>query len=185
MELKNILSDKKAPILKKWIDMTMEYFKAGPACRQEPPDNRFADPVGYAVSRGLKGIFEGLVSSADSAAVKEGLVAIVEIAAVQEAPPSRTLSFVLVLKQIVREELGAGIAGRMSRELSLLEAEIDQAALSAFDIFMERRARIFEIRANEQKRANFRLLQKAKLIGAANVPSASPEGNNFIIKEGR
>ena len=134
---------------------------------------------------GIEDIFVELIRGPHKRNTTMCLGNIVRIVAIQNIPPSQSLSFFFSLKRIIREELHAEIAEqKLSHEIIALESIIDSLALSAFDIFMECREKIYEIKANEVKRMNFRLIQRANLINAdyGHKP-ATEEKNNLKIKE--
>ena len=108
------------------------------------------------------------------------------IRAVQDFTPSQALSFIFPLKRIIREELCVEIAEKqLSDEMLSLESAIDNLALSAFDIYMKCREKIYDIKANEVKRSTFRLLQMANLINDTNGEEPDLVGNiNLKIKRG-
>jgi hypothetical protein len=132
-------------------------------------------------------IFDGLIRDPGKEDLSGFPDDIVRLRAVQDLLPSQALAFLFSLKGIIREELRAEIAGQdLSDALLSLESRIDSLALSAFDIFMQCREKIYEIRANELKRANFRHLQRADVMNAAHVHKTAPEGkNNLEMKEER
>ncbi len=184
--LGRILRDKKKAILTKWLDAIMVSFPSGNSTHFRIKGDQFTNPTGSTISSGLEAIFEGLLSSPFKAKNEELLDGIVRIMAVQDLAPSQSLSFVFSLKRIIREELGAEQADRqLSQQLTDLESAIDGLTLSAFDIFMKCRERIYEIKANEARRANFRLLQMADRIDSVNGRRTAPKGNKLTIKEER
>jgi hypothetical protein len=170
MKLSGILTDKKAAILKKWFEVIMESYPSGTSNHLNIQGDSFANPAGTTISRGIEGIFEELLIGPNGNNPSGFSGDIVRIMAVQDFLPSRALAFFFSLKKIIREELRSEMTGELSHELLSLESRIDGLALSAFDIFMKCREKIYEIRANELKRANFRHLQRADVINA--VPKA-------------
>ena len=184
--LNSILADKKSSILKKWFDAVIEGPASGTSGHFRIKGDAFANPTGNTVSTGMEGILDGLFSGAGGEVFSELLGNIVRIRAVQDLHPSQALSFIFSLKRIIREELRAEIADQhLSKEILSLESDIDRLALSAFDIFMECREKIYEIKANEARRANFRLLRMAERIDSVNGCRPAPKGNNLTIKEER
>jgi hypothetical protein len=165
MNLKNILSEKRPVILKRWIDHILDTYPADTANFLREKKNRFANPVGHSVSEGVEGIFEDLLQGIDKSRVSVFLDNIIRIRAIQEFTPSQAISFVFFLKKIIRDELAKEIReNSLSDELTLLETHIDSLGLLAFDIFMSCREKLYDIKANEMKNMTFRLLQKANLI---------------------
>jgi hypothetical protein len=93
------------------------------------------------------------------------------VRSVQEFTPSQAISFIFCLKEAVREELKEELQDtNLLTELAVFDAQIDQLALFAFDIYVKCREQIYELRVNEIKRTGFRLLKKANLISIDEDP---------------
>jgi len=179
--LKDFLSDKRAVILKKWIDHILDTYPAETANFLRQKDSRFANPVGHSVSEGVEGIFEDLLQGIDQDRVSVFLDNIIRIRAIQEFTPSQAISFIFFLKKIIRDELAKESRGNsLFDELALLENQIDSLGLLAFDIFMRCREKLYDIKANEMRHNTFRLLQKANMI--CEKPEEEPEvpDNKFV-----
>jgi hypothetical protein len=187
MNLSDILKDKKASILKKWFAVIVGSYHSGASRHLTPGGDAFTNPTGSTISRGIEDIFDELLKSHEASNPSLFLRDIVKIRAVQDLLPSQALSFFFSLKGIIREELRAEIDDhKLSHEILSLEHSIDSLTLSAFDIFMECREKLYEIKANEFRRASFRLIQKANKTDAA--PMREPAGgqeNNPKMKEAR
>ncbi len=165
MNLKALLSEKKAAIVKKWFDLIIDNYPADASNFLKKQKNRFSNPVGHTISQGIDGLFDEILHGIDSEKLFPFLNDIIKIKAVQDFSPSRAISFVFLLKQAIREEMGSEIKKKqMSDELRLFEEQIDELALLSFDIYMKCRERIYEIKADEARRMMFRLLQKANLV---------------------
>ena len=87
------------------------------------------------------------------------------------------------LKKVIREKLGNEIREHgLTDELLLLESKIDDLALLAFDIFMQCREQVYELRANEVKSMTYALLKKANLLQEIEDNKSIPEGAIIIDK---
>jgi len=165
MNLKALMSEKKAAIVKKWFDLIIDNYPADASNFFKKQKNRFSNPVGHTISQGIDGLFDEILHGIDSEKLFPFLNDIIKIKAVQDFSPSKAISFVFLLKQAIREEMGSEIKKKqMSDELRLFEEQIDELALLSFDIYMKCRERIYEIKADEARRMMFRLLQKANLV---------------------
>jgi len=165
MKLKDLLSERKTAIVKKWFDLILQDYPADATHFFKEQKNRFANPVGHTISQGIGELFDELVHGPDFDKVYSSLDDIIKIKAVQDFSPSQALSFIFLLKKVIREEMKREIReNQFSDELTSLESGIDKMALLAFDIYMKCRERIYEIKADEVRRITFRLLQKAKLV---------------------
>ncbi len=63
--LKHILSEKRAVIVKRWVDHILDTYPAETANFLREKKNRFTNPVGHSVSEGVEGIFEDLLQGID------------------------------------------------------------------------------------------------------------------------
>ena len=173
MTLAELLQKNQDAIIGRWFEFALAtYGGAAPAAfkRQKDP---FANPVGHSLRVGTRNIFAALLSGMDGGKgdsgemdlekIRQDLHDIVKIRAVQEFPASEAVGFVFQLKEAVRVELaGTKLAGakqaeaandpRFRRELAKLESQIDQVALAAFDIFVQCREQVYDLRVNEVKR---------------------------------
>jgi len=110
--------------------------------------------VGHALRVGTAAIFDSVLDGMDPEKICRDLTDIIKIRAVQDFSPSEAVSFVFLLKKAVRGELGeeAGAPG-LSAELAEFDAEVDQIALFAFDIFVRCREQVYALRVNEANRS--------------------------------
>ena len=186
MRLNSLLADKKASILEKWFDVIIESYPPDTSNFLKNQNNRFANPIGSTISKGIEDIFDELLRGLNKEKTSQFLDNMVRIRAVQDFTPSQAVFFIFPLKRIIREELRVEIAEKqLSDEILSLESTIDSLALSAFDIYMKCREKIYEIKANEVKRSTFRLLQMANLINDTNGEEPDLVGNiNLKIKRG-
>jgi hypothetical protein len=166
MNLKQHLKEKKPDILKKWFDAIAGTYPGDTASFLKKQKAQFTNPVGYTLSEGMDGLFEGLLQGLLPDDVSRFLDSIVRIRAIQDFSPSEAVAFIFQLKKTVRQELGSEILAQQgaSEELAVFESAIDDLALYAFDLYMKCREKIYELKANEARNMTFRLLQQAHLI---------------------
>ena len=124
---------------------------------------QFANPVGYTTSKGLEGIFEGLLNNKAFDEITPFIDDIVRIRAIQDLTPSQALVFLFHLKSLIREQLGAE-GQTYLEELRELDSRIDALTLISFDTYVKCKEKIYELKANEVKRNTYRLLQMANLV---------------------
>jgi hypothetical protein len=166
LKLNALLSERKKGILQRWFDIIINAYPPDTSRFLRDQKDRFANPVGATISRGLEGIFEEILKDEqDQAKVSVFIDNIIRIRAVQNFNPSQAISFIFLLKNVIREELAGELDnGQHAGDLRILESQIDGLALTAFDIYMNCREKIYEIKSNEAKDMTFRLLQRANLL---------------------
>ena len=165
MGLKELLQEHRSAIAAKWFEAVVETYHEetrGPLRKQNAP---FTNPVGFNTAQGLEGLFDGLLKGMLPEETSRFLDAIVRIRAVQEFAPSEALRFIVRLKDVVRTELAEALRDpAVAGELIAFESAVDDLALFAFDLYMQCREKLYDIKAKEARSMTFRLLQKAQLI---------------------
>lgn len=165
MKLKNLLNQKRSAILKRWFDLILESYPAETAQFFKNKKNRFSNPVGYTISQGVESLFDEILQGIDTEKVSLFLDNIIRVRAIQDFTPSKAVSFIFLLKKVLREELDREIQENSNaEELRTIESRIDDLALLAFDIFMKCREKIYELKAMQLNNQTYTLLKKAKLI---------------------
>jgi hypothetical protein len=162
--LEKFLAANKATILKRWLELILDTYPPDSRKFFATQKNRFSNPVGANLSEGLEGLFEGLVHGvqSDSESISEFLDKIVRIRAVQEFSPANAVGFIFLLKTAVRENLAKEIHdNRLLEELLEFESRVDGLALLGFNIYMQCRETIFEMRATEIRSRVSRILERA------------------------
>jgi hypothetical protein len=165
MSLLKQLSQKKSGIVKKWFDGIIATYPVDTAQFLGSQKDPFANPVGQTTRENLVAIFDQIVSAADPDTVREFLDPIIRIRAIQDFTPAKALSWIFDLKDIIRDTLAlhAGDEQHLD-ELSRLERRIDQFGLLAFDIYMQCREKIYDLKANEMRARTFSAFSRAGLI---------------------
>jgi len=167
MELKRILLPKKALVLNRWFDVILEAYPSETSRFIRTQADRFANPVGHSIQKGLEGLFDALLDETKSGELSTFLNDILRIRAIQEPVASKALSFIFELKAVLRISLEDELKnddGRLIRELSVLDNAVDEQALLGFDVYMRCREKVSELKSQEIRRNTFRLLQQARLV---------------------
>ncbi|MCL4456994.1 MAG: RsbRD N-terminal domain-containing protein [Nitrospirae bacterium] len=165
MSFNKLLSEKKPAILKKWFDAILDTYPAETADFLKKQKDRFANPVGSTIYSGMDSLLNSLLNADDPDTISKYLDDIVRIRAVQDFTPSQSLAFVFKLKDAVREEMsGESNAGDFPGELIAFERRVDALALTAFDIYMKCREKIYDLKANELRNMTVKLVERANLI---------------------
>jgi hypothetical protein len=175
----NLLTHKRSTILKKWFDVVIEIYPPETALFLKKQKDRFANPIGSTIFQGIEDLFGELLQGINYEKVSTYLDNIIRIRAVQDFTPSQAISFVFLLKGVIREELRKEIReNSLSEELLVLESRIDELALLSFDIFMKCREKIYELKAIELNNQTYSLLKRAKLIIDLEEQESCPNGDN-------
>lgn len=165
MSLRDLLHENRSAIVSQWFETVVGTYHEetrGSLRKQNAP---FANPVGFNTAQGLEGLFDGLLKGMLPSETSRFLDGIVRIRAVQEFAPSEALRFIVQLKDVVRKVLAEALRDpAIAGELAEFDSAIDDLALFAFDLYMQCREKIYDIKAKEARNMTFRLLQKAQLI---------------------
>ncbi len=163
--LTELLSEHRDTIIDTWRDQILESYSDDYAKFLKKRKNRFANPVGFNLTESLNGLFDSLNGEFSDEVIREPLENIVKVRAIQELSVIQAVEFVFFLKGIIHDKLLGNIKENdLFKELFELELIIDRIALVAFEIYMESREKLYEIRANEWKRRSHKLLERSNLL---------------------
>lgn len=178
MSLEDLLQKNKPVILEKWFHLILDSYPADTAKFLKSQKNRFANPVGHAISKGIEDLFEGLLKDEKTEAMSAFLENVVRVRAVQNFSPAQALNFLFLLKNIVRDDLGKEIRQNdLFTELLDFESRIDGLGLLSFDLFLKCREKIYEIRSVELKNRTYRLLKRANVLHELEVEEVETRDN--------
>lgn len=163
--LLDLLRKSRATVLKRWLQLIVESYPPEAAEFLLHQSDQFLNPVGYAISSEIEAVYQQLLGEMDTEMLAKSLDGIVRVRAVQEFSPSQAVEFVFLLKRAIRQELkDTAISPRLHQELSELESRIDRMALLAFDLYMQCREKVFEIRARELRQRSGQVLERLSRI---------------------
>ncbi len=172
-KLKKLLREEKTTISEMWLDKLFNTYSPDAVKLFAGNKNQFTNPVGHRLSEGIKGAFEAIVED-DNEALTENLDKIIRVRSVQDMSASQSLAFVFFLKDVVRRALKNHLKGPgMMAELTGLDARVDAAALQAFDVYVQCRDRVFEVRVSELKRNVAQILKMSGYF--ENDPDSPPD----------
>ena len=161
MTFEQLLQENTDAIVQRWLAPALSAYPADSAALFKRRTDPFANPVGHSLRQGTQGIFEALLDGADAARIHQHLHEIIKIRAVQQFSASQAVGFVFLLKQAVRAELpNAADDPQLAVELAKLDEQIDRIALAAFDLFVQQREQVYELRVNEVKRSVSWIVEK-------------------------
>ena len=163
MKLESLLEKKRDSILKKWSDSIFNSYPKETSQFLKREKDRFNNPVGHSVAEGTVDIFEALLKGERTDRLLSALDRIVRVRSIQDFSSSQAVSFMFLLKAVIREMLAAEIGSDkdLFEQVLAFESRIDGVALLAFDIYMKCRETLYEIRVSEAKRKVGKLLEMA------------------------
>ena len=159
MSLQDVIKKNRNVILRRCFNLIAGTYPSATAQLLKQEKDRFLNPAGYIIQNEMETIFNELTGEMNSNRLYTALEGIIKIRAVQDFSPSEAIGFVFLLKEAVREETAERDEGRRTRdegnnlhnEFAEFEQRIDRIALMAFDIYMECREKIHEIKMKEVK----------------------------------
>ncbi len=164
MELENLLSQNQKAILKNWFDLFLETYPADSASLMRKEKNQFTNPVGSTISREIEVLFKKLCEGGQLEQCGPSLDSILKIRSVQDFSPSKAVGFIFLLKKAIGDALREEILKEsMTDEWLKFQERIDDLALQAFDIYMDCRDKICEIRVNQaraEKEMAFKMMER-------------------------
>ena len=140
----------KEAIAEQWLARVLRTYPSQTAHFLAEEKDPFRNPVGTTFKQALGILLDELLLSMDHDKVVAALDSIVQIRAVQDFTPRGALEFLFQLKSILRDQQPGPV-------LDLLDARVDEMALTAFDLYTKYRERTFTARVNETKRRVFML----------------------------
>jgi hypothetical protein len=164
MSLFKQLSQKKKTIIKKWFDKVVDSYPVDTAQFLKSQNDSFANPVGQTTLRSLEGMFDLIVGDFDSNTAKEHVDPVIRIRSIQDFTPSRAVRFIYDLKKIIREQVPLHSDAETMRACADMDQRIDAMALVAFDIYMQCREKIYDLKANEMRARTYSAFKRAGLV---------------------
>lgn len=174
--LAEALARRRSAVIDGWLGRIARGYSGSMARFLMEEKDPFRNPVGMAFKRSLPALFDQLVGEMDAAALQAALDDIVRIRAVQDFTASQAVAFVFDLREVVRAALREdAAAGMPDLDLEALDGRIDAMALAAFDLYLQSRERLFEVKVHEMKRRMF-LLERMSPAWAESVGPAADSG---------
>lgn len=162
MELKAFLEERRPLILKKWFEKLLEeYSSEGRQFIGDIKKDRFDNPLGFTIFEGLEGLFDYLLHKKN---LNGNIETFIRLRAIQDLKPSEALNFIFHLKDIIHNELSDNADKALMEDFFVLSEEIDTIALRLFDIYMESRERLNEVKVNELRNMTAWILKKVDIL---------------------
>ncbi len=150
MKLAEALHNNRYRIVDRWVEYTLSTYTSSNFFKKEK--DQFANPIGGSVRNCYKALFPLLIKGGDDEQVKRALSHFMHLRAVQEFSPSQAIAPLSAVKHITRDILGSDKETReLVSELYDFEFAVDLALFKAFDLYMECKMRVYDIRIREIK----------------------------------
>ncbi len=157
--IRELIKNKKSVIIDNWIRSIYETYPLETSNFLRDQKNRFSNPVGHAIADSAEKIMNVLIEGFDLQKIKILLQDLIKIRAVQDFLPSQAVAFIFLLKSSILSVLKTEIKNEnIIEEFLTFELQIDSAAMAAFDVYMEAREKIFQIRINELKSKSLNII---------------------------
>jgi hypothetical protein len=164
MALEPLLLEKRKAIKDRWLQVVLETYPADSRRFLKKQKDEFANPVGHTFLTELDNVLGEIIQPSDPGRLEAALDRILRIRAVQDFTPSESLSFLFLLKPIIRAVVEESDPGSDPPPgLEALNTRVDEAVLAAFDVFMSCREKLFMLRADHMKNQVSALLRRAGL----------------------
>jgi hypothetical protein len=150
--IRDLIIKNKTSIVNNWIKSVYETYPSETSNFLKDQKNRFSNPVGYSISQCGEKILDELTGDFNLQQIRPLLQDLIKIRAVQDFSPSHAIGIIFFLKNSIDTILGNEIKNKdFCNELMSVNSQIDQIVLSAFDLYMEAREKLFQIRVAEIK----------------------------------
>ena len=154
MDLTEALKQKRDKILSVWIERTLDSYTSSVFFKQSK--DRFANPVGANITEGLTGLYNCLLQGLGPQEYANALDQVIRIRAVQEFSPAQAVAPILELKWVVKQIFSADKQCRdLLPKLDSFDCDVDRAALTAFDLYVESKERLHRARIRELKSGSY------------------------------
>lgn len=158
---KELLVAKKSVIVQKWIEQVLKTYSSETSNFLKLEKNQFSNPVGFTIRSNAEVIFNEFIAETNFEKISSALNDIIKIRAIQDFSPSKAVAFVLLLKKIIYDELEDDLKDKdIFYEFLRMESIIDRIALMAFDLYMDCREKVNQIRINQIKSGSISFMDK-------------------------
>ncbi len=163
-----LLSSHRAAILHRWLQLILQSYPADTASFLRSEPDQFLNPVGSSISREAEVLLGEIEGQMGEERLSASLDSLMSIRAIQDFPPSEAVGIIFLFKQAVREGLkdephDAGYY----EEMLEIDSRVDRVALMAFDRYMRRREKVYELKAREASERADAILERMYFVRGA------------------
>ena len=161
MSLNELLVKNQEKIAKTWKERVLQ-IKLDGKIVPHSSSGQFTNPVHFTISNSLDRILNCLLEGTEIQ--DKTLDDILRIRAVQTMPPSQAVSFLFMLKEIIRD---TAKNESFLKDLAGFELKLDDLLSRSFDVYMACREQIFNLKLTENQKGVF-----SDVAQGAGCPSA-------------
>ena len=174
MPLEELLTRKKPEIVDRWFESVLNTYAPDTADFYKRQKDAFSNPVGSTARRALEGLLSEFLQDLDPKKTRAFLDPLIRIRAVQDFTPSQAVGFVFQLKAIIhrlcKDELKDP---QRFDEWVRLGVKFDALGMLAFDVYMECKEKIYDMKAKVEKERIYKAFSRAGLV--MELPDDKPE----------
>lgn len=173
-----LLDKNRKKIVKAWFQGVIDSYPPKTSEFLAGQKDQFANPIGANLARDLDNIFSELLRDESTEALFTAVDGIIRVRAVQDFPPAAAVKCFLMLKKIVRQNIGTQIRDQdLINELAVFDDKVDQLMLVAFEAYMKCRETIWELKAKEAQHRTRNLLRRKAGVDwtVSDSPDPQPE----------
>lgn len=153
MDLEQFLQERQQEVIDSWLEATFRLF-SDESFRylKRKKNDFFQNPLSFTLAEGLTSLFTVLLEGTDPKKLAPPLEQVIKITSIQEGTPSGALTFVFLLKKVVRKMVKeTEDYEAMKEELLGFDHVVDQLIRMSFDIYAKAREEIYQLKVDEQK----------------------------------
>ena len=153
MKLEEAFRNYREKIVSKWVDYTLSTYGTSSFFKKER--DKFSNPVGANTKEALNRLFVLLAENEDSKEFETPLEQIMKIRAIQDFTASQAVAPLHAVKHITRDVFSKDKeCENLIAELYDFEFAVDLMVLTAFDLYMRNRERLYQVRIAEIQSGN-------------------------------
>ncbi len=148
MVLEEAFRNYRQKIVDRWVKYTLSSYESSSFFKKEK--DKFSNPVGGNTREALDRLFVLLAANADPQEFVSPLEQIMKIRSIQDFTPSQAVSPLHGVKHITRDVFEKDKETKdLIADLYDFEFAVDLMVLAAFDLYMQSRERLYQVRINE------------------------------------
>ena len=176
--LVELIRERRETVVRGWFEKILATYPDEAARFMRSTGDRFHNPIGTALREELDELLDSILGDGSAPGPVASLDRIIRPRAVQELAPSRAVGIVFRLKDAIRDAVPEQVPLDEER---WLDARVDGLAGLAFDLYMQCREQLCEIRVQEFRNRSITVLERLnswRERRAAETDQPPPAGGN-------